>query len=277
MISSLYINNTPQIGKVINTTGNKVQIMLGNPIMLDPKKKYQVRLLQASIVYCDPNITSANNKFKYVYNGITHTCIIPTGIYSLETFNAVINQETSKTLNNKKVFAFVGDTATSQVYCLFYLANAQIDLSGSDNVMTSLLRFDVSQETETDGLNSLIGKFDPITDNSYIYSKNIARFNKLQSILVKCNICHGASSLNGNSADIIASITPNVDTWSTIQYSPVHPTRNVISVPFINNVEIQMVNQDKLPLDFSVEGTQNPPEKWNCMVSIEEVNVAGLL
>lgn len=53
MISSLYINNTPESGKIVNATGNKVQVTLAKPIMLDPSKKYQVRLLNAAIVYCD--------------------------------------------------------------------------------------------------------------------------------------------------------------------------------------------------------------------------------
>ena len=155
MISSIYINNTPQNGKIVNSTGNKLQITLANPIMLNSDKKYQVRLLNANIVYCDPNIYSINNQFKYKYNGVSYTYTVPTGLYSIQNLNTIIGQQTLNTVGNKNVFLFFGDDATSKVYVKFYSVGAQIDCTGSTNVM-QIFGFDTSQ--------GLIGGFNPISD-----------------------------------------------------------------------------------------------------------------
>ena len=68
---SLDINNTPSNSKTINSTANSVNLQLQTPILLDQSKKYQLRVLNANIVYCENNITILNNKFTYTYNSVT--------------------------------------------------------------------------------------------------------------------------------------------------------------------------------------------------------------
>ena len=61
---SLYINNNANSSnKIVNSTGSSVTCYFNPPIQLNPDKKYEMRLLQANLVYCQPNITSANNNF----------------------------------------------------------------------------------------------------------------------------------------------------------------------------------------------------------------------
>ena len=57
---TLYINNIVGLNKTINDKGNRVTLNLASSIDLS-KMKYKMRLLQASITYCMPNIDSTNN------------------------------------------------------------------------------------------------------------------------------------------------------------------------------------------------------------------------
>ena len=61
---SLFISNSPSTNKVISNNGSSVTTSLTPPILLNPNKKYEMRLLSASIVYCEPNISSTLNNNK---------------------------------------------------------------------------------------------------------------------------------------------------------------------------------------------------------------------
>ena len=68
---TLFINNIPSDNtsnnKKILGNGNIVDLTLETPLELGEGNKYQIKLLTASIVYCEPNIKSANNKFRFKY------------------------------------------------------------------------------------------------------------------------------------------------------------------------------------------------------------------
>ena len=81
---SLYINNTPNEYKQVSSTGNKITLQLQPSIILQKDNKYQLRVLSANIVYCQPNITSLNNTFTYQYSGTWYTKTLPTGIYRVD-------------------------------------------------------------------------------------------------------------------------------------------------------------------------------------------------
>ena len=83
---SLYITNKAGSGKSVSTLGNSVTINLNQPILLDEKKKYNMRLLQANIVYCSPNVyTNVNNVLSYSYNNVAKTITFDQGLYSMKT------------------------------------------------------------------------------------------------------------------------------------------------------------------------------------------------
>ena len=85
---SLTITNKLADNKVINRLGSSVKIFLTDPIELDFKKKYQMRVLSANIVFCEPSITSSNNLFSFVVNGIHYTYNIPIGLYGIDDITA---------------------------------------------------------------------------------------------------------------------------------------------------------------------------------------------
>ena len=137
----MYINNTIEPNKTINSKGNKVSLNLASSIDLS-KMKYKMRLLQSSITYCMPNIDSTNNLFKYTYNSIVHSFLLETGLYTLDSINKAISSETLKTCGNKYVYYFQANDATSHIDVYFTSVLSSIDCSGSTNVMNKLLGFE---------------------------------------------------------------------------------------------------------------------------------------
>ena len=99
---SLYVIRAT-INKVINDKGNRITLNLTSSIDLS-KEKYKLRLLQASIVYCMPNIKSKNNLFKYSYNGTNYTYNIPVRLNSLDSLNKTISIQKLKQVGNEYAF-----------------------------------------------------------------------------------------------------------------------------------------------------------------------------
>ena len=74
--------------------------------------------------------------------------------------------------------------------------------------------------------------------------------------------------------EIIAAITPDGSPFSTILYSPTHPTRVPIYAYNISQITFTLTDQNGNILNMNPNGT---PETWNVVVSIEEQSVENLL
>ena len=258
---SLYINNTPEQNKVINNKASSVKISLTTPIELDPKKKWQLRVLQSNIFFCQPNITTKNNKFSYEYNGTTHNKTIPIGLYGIDEINDTIARITTFQ-NGSQLFAFVPNPATSTTILCFSKATCVINLS-TDSIMASL-GFPTS------------GDISGVPANGSVESTSPSQLNSLQLILVKCNITNG-SYLNADQSNIICGIPITVESpYEQIQYNPIHPTRNMIFVDRIDNIQVDLLDQDGNPLDMTMEGTY-PAESWNLTLDVSEYDTKKLL
>ena len=177
---SLYINNNEGSYKKVNQQGNEVNVQLQPPILLDKNKKYQLRVLSANIVYCQPNITSANNKFIYKYNNVWYTKTLPTGIYGLTQINDTIAR-INTAQHGHQLFAFVANEATSTIIIYFSDPNTYIDCTTLGTIMP-ILGYGNS--------TSDIGGY--TTSFGYVQSTEQAHLNTLQEILIKCNITNGS-------------------------------------------------------------------------------------
>ena len=138
-------------------------------------------------------------------------------------------------------------------------------LTPSDSIM-KMLGFDVSQ-------GNLIGNY---AVKSSLKSKNQAQLNSLQNILVRCDIVTG-SYQNSQLSNIIACVTPDVASYSTIIYSPVHPLRLPINVDTIESMTITLVNQDGQEIDMGTDNGTLPAELFSVQLDISPVEMARFL
>ena len=275
---SVFVNNNPSQHKVISTKGNKVTVDFNPKINLDSKKKYYLRCLNANIVYCMPNVISGvNNKLYYYINGANvgasfRTITFDAGLYSLLDINRTISYFTTDPNNgdNSKLIQFSADSATSKIYVTFDQPNTCISVFFPDSI-TSMLGFDLSQGDSSKAFT--IGN-NPVKTS--IKSKNQAQLNSLQNILIKCDIVSG-SYQNSQLSNIIACVTPDVASYSTIIYSPYHPLRLPIDVDTIESMTLTLIDQDGKEVDMGTDNGTLPPELWSVQLDIEEVEFARLL
>ena len=120
---SIFVNNASEPNK---QRGNQVTVSFNPPIILNPKKKYQMRCLNANIVNCMPNITSSNNKLYFNIGNpsnpdLWRTFTFDTGLYSLRDTYRAISMFTSDSSNGNdpKLIQFSADQATSKIYAVF--------------------------------------------------------------------------------------------------------------------------------------------------------------
>ena len=64
-MSSLDINNISGNNKTINTLGSQISIDLSKSIVFESNKKYEMALLNGSIVYAHPNVINRYLRFTY--------------------------------------------------------------------------------------------------------------------------------------------------------------------------------------------------------------------
>ena len=79
MRQPIYFDNTSAPNKIINSTGNRITMTLSNPILLDKDKNYEIGLLNASIVYCNPQVL--NRYLRFTYKTVNYNMVLPNGIY----------------------------------------------------------------------------------------------------------------------------------------------------------------------------------------------------
>ena len=179
---SLYITNKAGSGKTVTTLGNSVTVNLNSPILLEEKKKYNMRLLQANIVYCSPNVyTNINNVLTYVYNYTTKTITFEQGLYSLEDINYKIAVATKKDFGTDNLFNFTPDTSTSRIFAVFK-ANVTIHCNVPYSIMPLL------------GFPKITG--DILGSDTQVLSANQSNLNSLQSIFIKSDCITGSYENN---------------------------------------------------------------------------------
>ena len=214
-----------------------------------------------------PNVTSKNNTLVYMfnYNGTQtqRTITFDDGLYSINDLNYTISRFTEIGMNgnDNSLIQFYADESTSKI--IVYFSQGNITIKETNNNIMIMLGFP----------NTDFGAYATPGD---IKGASRAYINSLQNILVKCDITTG-SYFNSNFSNIIACITPDVLPYSTIIYNPIHPLRSKINVKRIDEITITLVDQDNNDIDMGSANGNQTPELFSIVLSIEPVNMPGLL
>ena len=131
-----------------------------------------------------------------------------------------------------------------------------------------MLGFDASQAT-----NLVIGM---LSSAGSVKSLNQAQLNSLQNILIKCDAVTG-SYMNTQESNVVACVTPNVSSYSTIFYSPYHPLRLPVNKHRIDQMTISLVDQDGNEVDLGTDNGTLTPELWSVVLDIEPIEMARIL
>ena len=249
----LFITNQSGPNKNIFNNGASVTTTLSPPIILNPNKKYQMRLLQAAIVYCQENISAAlnNNTLSYSVDGVTYNMTFADGLYSLQDINNQLSLFTNTNNEDPNMIQFYGNDTNSTVYV--YVDTPLVIFASESNSIMSILGFSKTDITLGTG--------------QYANSETRANLNSLQTILVSCDVVTD-SYFNSQNSNILASIIPNVSPAGTIIFMPFHPIRCRLFPNQISQITFNLLNQEGVALNMNPTGTN--PELWSVTCMIEE-------
>ena len=201
---------------ILNSTKSSFLTKFSPAIELDKSRKYEIALINLETYYSFPNITQANNKFRYSpdrgHNWFDIT--IPTGCYEIADLNRII-QQSMKSNNhwdhaNESYYITLGAN-TSTLKCVLNIGHNYFVDFRPDNSLNTVL-----------GFNSTAYR------SGYHESENVVNIMSINSILVNVDIING-SYVNGTQQPTIYSFFPNVPPGHKIIESP----RNLVYLPIV--------------------------------------------
>ena len=204
--------NNGNEAKSVSNDGSSFSVQLDSPLHI-PRGSVActLEMTQASIWNNSYNISAdiKNNKFIFYQGDTWITITIPDGQYSLGALNDLLAQRfVLETLPED--FIQIGSNDTNQhTVIIFSTSNAQVDFTAASNCRDVL------------GFNSRIVLSTAI--GSIVVSDNVARFNRVNSYLIKTNLIGNGIPINSKTNGIISSIPITSASGSLIVYSPAHP------------------------------------------------------
>lgn len=214
---------------------------LSPPILLDNNDRYEAGLLSIDLYNSIPNITQANNKFKYSSDdGKTWKIItLNTGSYQLQSINdeiqrqMVLNDDYDK--QNNEFYVSIAANV-SELKSIVHISNRsyQVDFTVENSV------------------GSVLG-FDTLVSYGYNISNKIVNITNVTSVLVNVDIISG-SYINGNQSPAIYSFSPNsVPPGYFISERPFPPIYYSLNRSTINSIKVWLTDQNGNSIDLRGE------------------------
>ena len=224
------------------------------PIRLVSDKHYEIAFLSLHTYNSLPNITEANNKFKYSSDkGNTwKTITFPKGAYEFDEINALIQREmrANQQMTDEQYYINI-DYFKPTFKTILDISNEEYMVDfGTENSIGSTLGF--TNEKLSHGIHQ---------------SPNIIDIEKVNSILVHCDIALG-SYVNSRGSNVIHSFSPRVSPGYKVleRPSPELIFLPIVGRPDIQSIRLWLTDQDNNPIDLM-------GEKITIDILIRELNI----
>jgi hypothetical protein len=243
-ISILASSSTVNGARNKSSDGSYFEVYLNDSTKIpDDAKNITLEIEKSTIWWVMPNIESNNNQIfitgQNTANVVQSRLItIPAGLYDLSLLRTSILNE----LQNQgfkqlplPVIDFSSNSATGKVIIKMNYTDSKVDFRPANcpNPINTILGFDLLEYTTT------IAEFN-------LTAPNIAKFNTINSLLVKSDLTDNGMSLNGTENSICAQVLINVSPGSQIIYSPNNPTKTQadnLQGRLLRNFHVELVNE----------------------------------
>lgn len=240
----LFISNRSDDGASnINVSRNEFNVNIDPPIVIPSQYRGSIRLLSSNIWYTIPNVhaTLYQNNVLTLNNGGANIVInFPNGLYDVSGLNDYINDTLVNLGLPQNLVIFQGIPATGRLSVRIGNNTMRI-LWNLSNIATLLGWTQASTNTG------------PGIANQTYTSPNPAQFNSLESIQIHCSIASGSYLGSKGGSDVVASITPDVEPGSLIQYRPIHLIETALNTRNINRIHFRLTDQLGGEVDLSSE------------------------
>ena len=127
------------------------------------------------------------------------------------------------------------------------------------------------------GFPASTGTIGNLSAAGYVEGTQQANLNSLQNILISSDITTG-SYMNSLNSNIIASVIPDVTSYSTIIYKPYHPLRlPLINIAQIDQMTITLTDQNGVILDLGSNNGTQALEPFSILIDISTIDTVNLL
>ncbi|MGL4759709.1 MAG: hypothetical protein ACRCXZ_10345 [Patescibacteria group bacterium] len=212
---------------VSSDRGNSIDQYFNPPIVLDPRKKYTMQIVNATMFFTFPNVYNTtttdhqkNNVLTFSVGATNYTITIPEGLYDIQSLNTTLSQELINQNLASDLIVILGDAPTQR--SIIQLNNANLSINWTTSSLKTILGFNV-------------GTSGPGASGLFYYSQNTANFNTLSEILLHCSACSGFRNNTGQvsyDSDVVSSILIDAGVSQQIIYDP----NQSIKVPIIQNI-----------------------------------------
>lgn len=239
-------------------SGNSIDQYFNPPIVLDPRKKYTLQVINSTMFFTFPNIYNTttsdhtkNNVLSFSIGATNYTVSITEGLYDIQSLNSTLSQELVNLGLASDAIVILGDSPTQR--SIVQLNNANLSINWTNSSIRTVLGFNA-------------GTSGPGASGLYYYSQNVAAFNTLSEILLHCSCCTGFKnnrSTTSYDSDVISSILINTGVSQQIIYDPNQAIRVPINQYILDKITIYFTDQENRTLT-------NNSEPWTMTAIISE-------
>ena len=215
---------------VVSGTDSTLVTTYQQPIKLNPKRRYELALLNLETYYSFPNIDNANNKLRYRTNdkAAWKTIEIPVGCYEI----IAINDEIVRQVKTKDIQVVANLNTLKCILCIN--GTYEVDFNVSSSIRTVL------------GFNAAVYK------KGRHGSENMVNILRINSILVHTDIIAG-SYQDGKMEPVIYSFFPNVSPGEKIASIQENLIYASVTTDTIYRMTTWLTDQDNNKLDLQGE------------------------
>ena len=244
----------------VKSTNSRIRTYFNPPIELGDGQKYEMALVGLETYHSFPNITSANNVFRYSPNNGTqsYTIYVPEGSYEINEINDYIQAEMKKQVGNlyKSDGVVIGTNLSTLRSTLKFAKRTDttqywVDFS-VNNSLGSVLGFNKGEYAYVEKKEDPIDPDKVTSYTDYYESENIVRIDEVSEIRITNDII-GASYLDGEATNDTYSFYPEVAPGYKIVEKPLHLIYLPIVVQKIFTMETQIVDQNGRLMNFRGE------------------------
>jgi|SRR5579872_494375 len=229
------------INLTLSSNSTDYTTWLEGPILLESDKEYEVAFLSLHTYNSLPNITEANNKFRYSNDGggIWKTITFPKNAYEFDEINDVIQREMKSN----------GDYDNTNDKCYIHIDHFKFKAILSISNENYVVDFGVENS-----ISSTLGFTNEKLSYGIHQAPNIVDIEKVNSILVHCDIALG-SYLNSKKSQVIHTFTQKVSPGYKVveRPSPELIFLPVVRRPQISSIRLWLTDQDNKPIDLMGE------------------------
>ena len=129
-------NTRGKVGFQVIVSGDDSRIVttFEQPIKLDPKRQYELALLNLETYYSFPNINETNNKLRYRVNATSEwqTVEIPVGSYEIRAIGYIISKQAESNITLRPNL--------NTLKCILYMKGTyEVNFEGKDSIHTVLI------------------------------------------------------------------------------------------------------------------------------------------